>query len=323
MSDSCPEGDVRGVLAGQLTTGVLIVGCGDIGVRVARLLMEQGREIFALCRSLERAVHLEEREKIRIIPGNLDDPEALSKLSPAGMTTFYFAPPPGGGVEDVRMRNFCAAIGRRGAPARVVYISTSGVYGDCGGDWVTEETVPNPTTSRARRRFDAENVLREWGQALQVPVVILRVTGIYGPGRLPLRRLQEGEPVLREEEAPPTNRIHADDLAAICVAAAVRGGDGEIFNVSDGQPGTMTQYFTLAAELLGLPRPRRVTMEEARRVMTPMMLSYLTESRRMDNRKMRERLGVVLLYPELESGLKNVISQLSEPDMGYLGSIGH
>jgi len=163
----------------------------------------------------------------------------------------------------------------------------------------------------------------EWGRSCQVPVVILRVTGIYGPGRLPLARIQQGHPVLREEESPPTNRIHADDLAAVCLAAAEKAGDGDIFNVSDGQPGTMTQYFNAVADLLGLPRPEQVSMAEAKQVMNPMMLSYLQETRRMSNDKMLRRLGVVLQYPDLASGLKNIIDQLDQPNMGYLGSIGH
>lgn len=304
---------------------ILIVGCGDIGVRVARRHRSHGDRVQALVRSMDRAMRLEELERIACAPGNLDDLDALHKLAEisAGKMVYYLAPPPGGGPWDTRMRNFCAAIGRNQAPAKVVYVSTSGVYGDCGGSWVTEETPVNPQTSRARRRFDAETVLREWGERLAVPVVILRVTGIYGPGRLPLARLQEGHPVLREDESPPTNRIHADDLAAVCVAAAERAGDGEVFNVSDGRPGTMTQYFNATADLLGLPRPPQVSMAEARQVMAPMMLSYLTETRRMDNRRMMERLGVVLCYPDLESGLKNVIDQLEQPNMGYLGNSGH
>ena len=264
---------------------VLIIGCGDLGVRVARLELARGRSV-------------------------------------AGRLLYYFAPPPGGGPWDTRMRNFCATVGTAAPPAGVVYVSTSGVYGDCSGQWVTEETPVNPQTSRAKRRLDAETALTDWGKRLGVAVVILRVTGIYGPGRLPLARLQQGHPVLREEESPPTNRIHVDDLAVVC-AAAEKGEDGEVFNVSDGRPGTMTEYFTAAADLLGLPRPPQVTMAQARQVMTPMMLSYLTETRRMDNRRMRERLGVTLRYPDLESGLKNVIDQLGQPNMGYLGSIGH
>jgi nucleoside-diphosphate-sugar epimerase len=129
--------------------------------------------------------------------------------------------------------------------------------------------------------------------------------------------------VLREQESPPTNRIHADDLAVVCVKTAEKAADGDLFNVSDGQPGTMTQYFNLVSELLDLPSLPQVDMEEAKRVMNPMMLSYLTETRRMDNRKMIDQLGVTLRYPNLEAGLKNVVAQLNKPNMGYFGSIGH
>jgi nucleoside-diphosphate-sugar epimerase len=253
--------------------------------------------------------------------GDLDDPASLTGLPVAGKVLFYLAPPPGGGNLDTRMRHFCTAVA--GRPAKVVYISTSGVYGDCGGDWVTEATPVNPQTSRAKRRLDAETVLCAWGEAAGVAVIILRVTGIYGPGRLPLARLEQGHPVLSEAESPPTNRIHADDLAMVCLAAAGKGEAGEVFNVSDGTPGTMSQYFNVAAELLGLPRPPQVSMVEARQVMTPMMLSYLSETRRMDNRRMLERLDVSLRYPDLGSGLKNVVDQIDQPDMGYLGSVGH
>lgn len=301
---------------------ILIIGCGDIGVRVARLEQAQGDSAAGLARSETGAGRLR-GFGIEPVMGDLDEPVSLSGLPTAGKLIFFFAPPPGGGPWDTRMRNFCAAVGSEQAPAKVLYISTSGVYGDCGGAWVTEGTPVNAQTSRARRRLDAEMALQAWGARLGVPVVILRVTGIYGPGRLPLTRLQQRHPVLSEAESPPTNRIHADDLAAVCVAAARRAENGEIFNVSDGQPGTMTQYFNIAADLLGLPRPPQVSMEEARRVMTPMMLSYLTETRRMDNRRMMEKLGVTLLYPDLQSGLKNVIANLDQPNMGYLGSIGH
>ncbi|MEN8688114.1 MAG: SDR family oxidoreductase [Desulfuromonadales bacterium] len=301
---------------------VLIVGCGDIGLRVARILQTSSCEVAGLTRSAKGAERLR-RVKVEPVIGDLDDAGSLAELPTGGKLVFYLAPPPGGGLVDGRMRNFCAAVGGEKVPGKVVYMSTSGVYGDCGGARVTEETPVNPQTSRAQRRVDAETTLLEWGRANKVPVVILRVTGIYGPGRLPLARLQQGHPVLNEKESPPTNRIHADDLAAVCVAAAEKAADGEIFNVSDGQLGTMTGYFNAIADLLELPRPQQVSMAEANQVMNPMMLSYLKESRRMDNRKMIEQLGVVLQYPDLESGLKNIIEQLDQPGMGYLGSVGH
>jgi len=301
---------------------VLIIGCGDIGVRVARILQASGIKVAGLARSEEAAERLR-GFNIEPVMGNLDDADSLETLPSKGKLVFYLAPPPGGGPVDGRMRTFCKVVGPGQAPVKIVYMSTSGVYGDCHGARVTEATPVNPQTSRAQRRVDAENVLQEWGRTNGVPVVILRVTGIYGPGRLPLARLRQGHPVLKETESPPTNRIHADDLAAVCVAAAEKAADGDIFNVSDGQSGTMTGYFNAIADLLEMPRPQQVSMEEAQQVMNPMMLSYLKEARRMDNRKMVEQLGIILQYPDLESGLKNIVAQLDHPGMGYLGSIGH
>jgi nucleoside-diphosphate-sugar epimerase len=301
---------------------VLIIGCGDIGVRVARLVRQQGGRVSGLARSAESAERLSSFG-IEPVTGNLDDQESLAGLSVTGKSVFYLAPPPGGGPFDSRMRKFCQAVDADHLPKTIIYMSTSGVYGDCGGDWVTEETPINPQTSRAQRRADAENTLLEWGKRYGVPVVILRVTGIYGPGRLPLARVQQGHPVLNEDESPPTNRIHADDLASVCIKALEKVVDGEIFNVSDGQPGSMTQFFNAVSDLLDLPRLPQIDLAEAKQVMNPMMLSYLTETRRMGNQKMVEQLGVTLMYPDLESGLKDVASQLDQPNMGYFGSVGH
>ncbi len=287
---------------------VVIIGCGDIGLRVARLYRDKGASISGMVREDEKAQHL---TSLGISPlvANLDDPESLTHLPLNGAQVFYFAPPPGGGFSDPRMRRLLESIPAGQEPAKIVYISTSGVYGDCGDAIVTEQTPANPQTSRARRRFDAENTLLGWGKDRGVAAVILRVTGIYGPGRLPVARLTEGHPLLREEECKPTNRIHAEDLARVCVAAMEKAEAGEIFNVCDGQGGTMTQYFLAVADALGLPHPQQISLEEARKVMAPLMISYLTESRRMDNRKMLTRLGITLKYPTLEQGLKASLSE--------------
>jgi nucleoside-diphosphate-sugar epimerase len=154
-----------------------------------------------------------------------------------------------------------------------------------------------------KRRLDAESAFREYGVEAGVPVIILRVSGIYGPGRLPLMQISQGQPLLREDESGPSNRIHADDLARICCAAAEKGGDGDIFNVSDGNPSSMTAYFNACADQLGYPRQPQVTMEEARQVMSPLMFSYVSESRVIDNRHMLEWLGVSLQYPTIAEGL--------------------
>lgn len=281
---------------------VFIIGCGDIGRRVTKLWQAAGGSVSALARSAERAQSLAD-SGITPVSGDLDRPDSLHDLPVKNSVLFYFAPPPGDGQGDPRVRATLAALTPSNWPARIVYISTTGVYGDCQGAWVTEETPTHPRSARGARRLDAEIALFDWHRASGMPVVILRVPGIYGPGRLPLERITQGTPVVREEEAPYSNRIHADDLARVCIAAADRGRAGELYNISDGQPTTMTDYFYRIADALDLPRPPAVSMAEARKQLTPGMVSFLEESRRIDNRKMREELGVTLLYPKLESGL--------------------
>ena len=225
-------------------------------------------------------------------------------LPTADALLYYFAPPPAEGTTDSRLARLLAAIDPSHRPRRIVYISTSGVYGDCQGALVTEERPPQPLTPRARRRLDAEQTLLGWSEQHGCPVTILRVGGIYGPGRLPLERIRQGMPVLREEEAPPSNRIHADDLARICHCAAGRPGPSTIYNTSDGQHSTMTEYFLAVARAAGLPAPPQITLAEAREQLSPAMLSYLQESRRLDISKLRRELDYTFLYPTLEAGLK-------------------
>ena len=279
-----------------------IIGCGDIGRRTATLWMAMNGRVSALVRSQTAGQSLQ-KTGIAPVSGDLDDATSLMHLPLKDTLLFYFAPPPNTGATDPRLRAALAAITPANQPAKIVYISTSAVYGDCQGDWVTEDTPTHPRSERGARRLDAENALQDWQRNTGVPVVILRVPGIYGPGRLPIDRIKQGVPVVREEEAPCSNRIHADDLARICIAAAQRGRAGQVYNVSDGSPSTMTDYFNKTADLLGLPRPLAVSMAEARLHLTTRMLSFLEESRRIDNRKMREELGIELLYPTLDTGL--------------------
>lgn len=286
-----------------MSTSLLIVGYGDIGRRVARLALAEGRVVSALVRSSEKAAALAACGMTPII-GDLDDTATpVRALQPAGTTILYTVPPPGGGEHDTRLRVFLGSIEAGKEPAQVVYLSTTGVYGDQQGALVNEETPPKAETSRARRRLDAENLLLAWGRDRGVKIVILRVAGIYGANRLPLHRISEGAPVLRNEESPFSNRIHADDLARLCLAAARQGEDGEIINICDGETSTMTDYFNAVADAFALPRPPQVTMAEAKVRMPPLLFSYFSESRRLDNRRMRERLGGDLLYPDLASGL--------------------
>jgi nucleoside-diphosphate-sugar epimerase len=286
-----------------MRTALLIVGYGDIGRRVAALARAEGRTVSALLRSSEKTAALR-ADGILPILGDLDDAATpVTDLNPAGTTILYTVPPPGGGEYDVRLRVLLGSIEPGQEPGQIVYLSTTGVYGDQQGALVNEGTPTKATTSRARRRLDAENLLLSWGRNRGVKIIILRVSGIYGANRLPLNRLREGAPVLRSEESPFSNRIHADDLARLCLTAADKGDDGEIINICDGETSTMTDYFNAVADAFALPRPPQVTMAQAKECMPPLLLSYFSESRRIDNRRMCERLGVTLLYPDLASGL--------------------
>lgn len=279
-----------------------IVGCGDIGLRVAALEQAAGRRVMALARSEASALKLS-HVGIQAIAGDLDKPDSLRGLALGGAVLYYFAPPPPMGEDDPRLTGFFASLEAQTLPRRVVYISTSGVYGDCGGAWVDETWPVNPRSDRGKRRAAAESHLTAWAVAHDVDAIILRVPGIYGPGRLPVERIQRGVPVVCEAESPWSNRIHADDLAQACFLAAQRGRAGGVYNISDGKPSTMTTYFFQVADYLRLPRPPIISMAEARRVLGPSILSFLEESKRLDNRRMVDELGVVLRYPDISCGL--------------------
>jgi nucleoside-diphosphate-sugar epimerase len=281
---------------------VLIVGCGDIGRRVAALLPASRFDTIGVVRSDAS------REKlatagIRAVCLDLDRLESGTDWECQSADVFYFAPPPPVGQQDLRMRAFLDTLRDAVSIRRIVYISTSAVYGDCQGDWITETQPLNPATPRGHRRQDAEQQLLAWCRAQATEWIILRVPGIYGPGKLPLERLRKGTPVLREEDSPYTNRIHADDLAAICVAAMHSPISNTVYNVSDGQPGNMADYFFRVADAAGLPRPPVVNRGEAQTVLSPGMLSFLQDSRRIDNSKLLRDLGIVLQYPDLAAGL--------------------
>ncbi|MGB5306624.1 MAG: SDR family oxidoreductase [Gammaproteobacteria bacterium] len=282
---------------------VLIAGCGYIGRRLAVVLTAQGYRVTGLVRSQASADRLQ-AFGVRAISADLDATEQCTGNITGHATVFYLAPPPAQGNEDTRMAAFLRSIDSGPVPRRIVYISTSAVYGDCQGEWITEAHAVKPTTARGYRRLDAENRVQAWSQCRGVEWIILRVPGIYGPGKLPLERLRKGTPVLREADAPYTNRIHADDLVSICVAAMHCGSHDTFFNVSDGNPGNMTDYFFRVADAAGLPRPPTVTRAQAQQLLSPGMLSFLQDSRRMDNRKMLRELGVTLEYTSLDAGLR-------------------
>lgn len=284
-------------------SGVFIVGCGALGQKVAALWQAQGESVAALSRSANSRQTLMALG-VTPVDGDLDQPSTLADLPLHQRLVYYFAPPPGAGCEDSRMDAFCRMALNNQKPSRLIYVSTSGVYGDRQGAWVDETTPVQPATDRACRRVAAEQALRRWEKAHNASVIVLRVPGIYGPGRLPLERIRRGVPVIAQDQAPASNRIHIDDLARICVAAGQKGQAGDIFNVADESEASMTDYFNSVADVFSLPRPPQVSMVQAEELLSAEMLSYLKESRRLDTTRLRHRLGVELRYPDLLSGLR-------------------
>lgn len=279
----------------------LIAGCGDVGRRLARLLTARGDRPVALVRTQRSADELG-RVGIAPVASDLDRPIDEPPAAAADGTVFYLVPPPPeADADDPRLRHFLQAC-EEAVPRRLIYLSTSGVYGDCHGDWVDETRTPAPVSDRARRRLAAEDIAREWCEARGVPLVILRVGGIYGPGRLPIDRLATTT-LVREDEAPWSNRIHVDDLVTTLRAAGLHGRAGAIYNVADGNPTTMTDYFNRVADAAGRPRPPTVPLAQAPQHLSPGMLSFVRESRRLDITRMQRELRVTLAYPTLEAGL--------------------
>lgn len=283
---------------------LLIVGCGDVGLRVARLLRRRWR-VYALSSSPERFALLRAAGVTPLL-GDLDRPATLQRLAGLADAVLHLAPPPGEGVEDRRTAALLAALGRKARVRRLVYGSTTGVYGDVGGAWLDETAPLAPRTDRARRRVDAEARLRWYGRAFGAAVSVLRIPGIYAadrPGGDPRERLQQALPVLQAEDDVYTNHIHADDLARACLLALHRGPPQRVLNACDDTELKMGDYFDLAADLAGLPRPPRVSREEALQTMSPLRLSFMSESRRLHNRRLKQELRLKLRYPTVMDGL--------------------
>lgn len=282
-----------------------------MGRKLAQRLKMQGAVPDALVSS---AASMERLRGLggRIVAIDLDSDASSNAELPPAKQIYYFIPPPSQGRRDPRMRRFLALLEQQLLPQRMLLISTSGVYGHCNGALVDETHSTAPVAERAQRRLDAEQQLQQWASDHGVETVILRVAGIYGPGRLPVERLHKGLPMVVEAEAPWTNRIHVDDLVTVCERAMSHAPSGEIYNVSDGHPGNMTDYFNQVADAVGLPRPPLIAMAEADGQLSAGMMSYLRESRRLNNAKMLSIPGVTLRYPTLAEGLKASVSAPEE-----------
>ncbi len=282
----------------------VIVGCGRVGCQLGRLWRDSGLDVSGLVRTREKADRLVE-SGLHAMQADLDDEKVMLDLPFQGAVVYYSVPPPDKGVEDTRIQRFLSGLDFKNRPAVLVYLGTTGVYGQCHGAWVTEGQVPNPQSPRSKRRLHAETQLVDWHRNSGVPVVILRISGIYGPGRLPLESLRRRQAILNEADSPFSNRIHADDLTSVCRLAAIRATSLHIYNISDGAPCKMATYYDLVARSAGLEQPPTLSWQEAETVLAPSVLEFLRESRRIDNRKMLAELGVVLKYPTLTQGLQH------------------
>jgi nucleoside-diphosphate-sugar epimerase len=288
----------------------LIVGFGDIGKRVANLLPKQNRVSVLVRKPLAASQAI--KYKVMPIRGDLSSRRRLRGLAGKFDVVFHFAPPPGTGTHDAHTRHLLDALlppkAQRGMltrrlPGRLVYISSTGVYGNRDGGWVDEHTRPRPATARAMRRVDAERVLGRWGRRHGVAVSILRAPGIYAADRLPLERLRRGMPTLNASDDVFTNHIHADDLARACIAAMKMASGLQFYNVVDDSAMRMGDYFDIVADAFAMHRPQRVSLDEARARLPPAMLSFMGESRRIGNRRLKQRLGFRLRYPTVRSFL--------------------
>ena len=281
---------------------LLILGCGDVGMRLLPLLRERFR-VFAVTSQPQRRAELRAAGAVPIV-ADLDHADSLARLARLANVIVHLAPPQSSGEQDRRTRRLCAILPEG---AQLVYVSTSGVYGDCGGAPIDETRTVKPRNPRAVRRVDAEQVLRRWAVRTHARVSILRVPGIYAADRLPLERLKKGSPALLVEEDVYTNHIHADDLAQIIALALVRGLPGRVYHAVDDSDMKMGAYFDAVADAYRLARPPRLPRAQLENEVSPMLLSFMSESRRLSNRRIKHELGVRLRYPTVHGMLAESI----------------
>jgi nucleoside-diphosphate-sugar epimerase len=284
---------------------VLIIGCGDIAMRVIPLLRQKYR-VFALVRNPSNFARL---RSLSVVPvaGDLDDRTSLLRIAGLSNVVLHFAPPQNQGELDTGTRNLLSVLGQRSGPKRLIYLSTSGVYGDCRGAWINESHLLNPQTARARRRVDAEVQIRGWAIRNGVQASILRVPGIYAADRLPLERLRTGSPAIVSNEDSYTNHIHADDLARIVIMALRNGKPNRIYHACDSSEMKMGDYFDIVADAYDLPRPARKSRAEVEQSVSPTLWSFMNESRRLSNERMKQELKVSLRYTKVTDALTSKI----------------
>ena len=287
---------------------ILIVGCGDIAMRIAPLLRTHYK-LFGLIRNASRKEQLHALGVTPIL-ADLDHRAQLRKIAGLADVVLHLAPPPNSSADDTRTQNLLAALSQGRLPQRLIYISTTGVYGDCGGEIVRETRALNPQSARARRRVDAEQRICTWAARNAVKASILRVPGIYAKERLPIERLRSATPAIIAEEDSCTNHIFADDLARMVIAAVRYAKPNRVYHASDDSELKMGDYFDEVADAFNLPRPPRLPRDEVKQSVSPVLWSFMNESRRLSNKRIKQELKIKLQYPQVSDALK-VFTQVS------------
>lgn len=297
---------------------LLIVGSGDIARRALPVLRHR-YQVYACCRQPAQARAWREAGA-RVLMLELDQPASLMRLAGLADAVLYTAPPPAFGQHDPRVRRVIAALQNTlMVPQQIVYISTTGVYGDCAGAWVDETRPVAPSTARAQRRVDAETQLQRWAKHRRVRLSVLRAPGIYAPNRphgTPQERLRNNLPILAAADDVFTNHIHADDLALACLLALFRARPLRAMNVCDDRQLRMGDYFEQAADVYGLPRPPRISRSQAQEQLSPLSLSFMSESRRLSNRRLKTELRMRLRWPDVLQGLAAGLGQAADQGRG-------
>lgn len=287
---------------------ILIVGSGDVARRILSQLAPRVRA-YALLRNADRSAEWRNAGATPVL-ADLDDRASLARLAGLADCVLHLAPPPATGKRDTRTRNLLAALSKgKSLPRSLIYVSTTGVYGDCAGAVIDETRRLKPESDRAGRRVDAERCLRGWGACNGVRVSILRAPGIYAADRLPVERLQKGTPALLDSDDVFTNHIHADDLATACIAAMRLGRANRAYNAVDDTDLKMAAYFDRVAEAFSLPKAPRLARSEAEKVLSPVQMSFMRESRRIGNWRLKNELKLRLAFPSVDDGIADALAR--------------
>lgn len=295
---------------------IKIIGCGYIGRKISKLLAVSGIQPDCFVRT-EESLRICKKETYQALQFDLDknnlqlDTDVLCGFSDSAIV--YLVPPPPNGLQDTRIQNFLLMLrSLKLPPAKIVLISTTGIYGDCKGAWIDEDQQVNPQADRAHRRLSAERQLKEYCKKIKIPCIIFRVPGIYAADKLPIKRITSAEPIVSADDSGFTNRIHADDLSAFCVEALTCDVKAGVYNCCDGHPSTMNDYFIKVADAMALQRPVEISLQQARKELSPGMLSYLAESKRISNKKLLKNFTTRFKYPDLHAGLQGLIKNSAD-----------